>query len=314
MKIWQQIRTKLKDNQKVYLLTVIENSGSSPGRKGFKMFVSEDGFISGSIGGGIMEYKLVEETKRLLLNVNLPILLKKQIHQGKVKDSSGMICSGEQTVVFHPLTKNDINTIEKIISCFANNSKGILELTNTCLNFSNTKISSSFYCTINSNENWSYKEQLNFKETIYIIGAGHVGLAVSKLLNSLNFYVKIFDNRENLNTFNQNTFAHNKQLIDYKNIENYIDAQSYVLIMTTKFISDKLVLSKLIKSKKEFNYLGVLGSQSKIKTMFDTMLSEGCTKEELQSIFAPIGLPIHSETPEEIAISIVAQIIQIKKS
>jgi xanthine dehydrogenase accessory factor len=311
--IWQQTLNKLKENQKVYLLTVIENSGSSPGRKGFKMIVSEDGFIEGSIGGGIMEYKLVEETKRLLQTKKLSILFKKQIHQGKVKNSSGMICSGEQTVVFHPLNKDDIKTIEKIIKCFTTNSKGILELTNKMFSFSKTGISNSFNCTINSNKNWTYKEQLNFRETAYIIGAGHVGLAVSKLLHSLNFYIEIFDDRDHLNTFNQNTYVHKKQLIDYNNIENYINSQSYVLIMTTKFTSDKLVLSKLIKSKKSFKYLGVLGSQSKIKTMFNSMYDDdGFTIKELDSVFAPIGLPINSQTPQEIAISIVAQITQIK--
>ena len=52
MKFWQHLLSKLQDSQKVYLLTVIQNSGSSPGRKGFKMLVAEDGFIFGSIGGG----------------------------------------------------------------------------------------------------------------------------------------------------------------------------------------------------------------------------------------------------------------------
>ena len=65
MMYWQHIIDKLKDNQKVYVLTVIANSGSSPGRKGFKMLVAQDGFIYGSIGGGVMEFSLVEEAQRL---------------------------------------------------------------------------------------------------------------------------------------------------------------------------------------------------------------------------------------------------------
>jgi xanthine dehydrogenase accessory factor len=61
MKFWQQLLQKLRAQQYVYLLTVIQNSGSSPGRKGFKMLVAQDGFIFGSVGGGIMEFSLVEE-------------------------------------------------------------------------------------------------------------------------------------------------------------------------------------------------------------------------------------------------------------
>ena len=103
MDFWQQLLTQLQQDKKVYLLTVIENFGSSPGRKGFKMLVADDGFIFGSVGGGVMEFTLVEEVKELLQKENQPIFFRKQIHQGNGKDKSGMICSGEQTVVFHLL-------------------------------------------------------------------------------------------------------------------------------------------------------------------------------------------------------------------
>ena len=66
MIFWQHILSKLQENQQVYLLTVVENFGSSPGRQGFKMLVADDGFIYGSIGGGVMEFSLVEEVKSLL--------------------------------------------------------------------------------------------------------------------------------------------------------------------------------------------------------------------------------------------------------
>ncbi len=80
------------------------------------MLVAEDGFIFGSVGGGIMEFSLVEEVKTLLSKEKNPIFLKKQIHRGKIKDGSGMICSGEQTIVFHPLNKKDVPVIKEIIS------------------------------------------------------------------------------------------------------------------------------------------------------------------------------------------------------
>ncbi len=78
MKFWQQLLSKLLDKQNVYLLSVIENIGSSPGIKGFKMLVCDDGFLCGSIGGGVMEFSLVEEAKTLLKKQNFKIFLKKQ--------------------------------------------------------------------------------------------------------------------------------------------------------------------------------------------------------------------------------------------
>ncbi|HIP35404.1 MAG TPA: XdhC/CoxI family protein [Crocinitomix sp.] len=315
MEFYKKLLTKLQDNQNVYLLTVVENIGSSPGRQGFKMFVSQDGFISGSIGGGIMEYQFVEKVKRDLKVEKLEILFKRQIHQGKgKKDSSGMICSGEQTVVFHPLNKKDIPTIKKIIKSFVTNKEGFLTLSPNGVNFKEKRSETRFDFTKTSNKDWLYKEQLNYKEKVYIIGAGHVGLAISKLLDTLNFNVVLFDDRDNLNTFNENDFVMKKQVIDYKNTTDLVEQNTYVIIMTTKFTSDKLVLSKLIQSNKKFKYLGVLGSKAKIKTMFEMMLSDGILKLDLDNIYAPIGLSIKSQTPEEIAVSIVAQIIEVKNA
>ena len=124
----------------------------------------------------------------------------------------------------------------------------------------------------------------------------------------------MFDNRENLNTLNVNIFAHQKHVIDYNDIESYIKQgnDSYVAIMTNKYTDDKLVLSQLIKNN--YKYVGVLGSKAKLKIMWDVLLQEGFTQQELDSVFAPIGIHIKSETPEEIAVSIAAEIIQVKNT
>ncbi len=312
MIFWQNILDKLQDNQKIYVLTVIENFGSSPGRKGFKMLVAEDGFIFGSVGGGVMEFSLVEEAQQLLQEENQPTYIKKQVHKGNIKDGSGMICSGEQTVAFHCLDSNHISVIENIISCLQNGEKGSLCLTPTSFYFSHKIIKNQFDYQISSKEDWFFKEHIGFKEILYIVGGGHVGVSVSELFIKLGFYVVVFDNRENLNTLEDNYFAHQKQVIDYNNISNYISKgnSSYVAIMTNKYTDDKLVLSKLLKNN--YKFIGVLGSKAKLQTMWEVLLKEGFTQEELNKINAPIGLSIKSETPEEIAVSIAAQLIQIK--
>lgn len=314
MKIWQHILTKLKDNQKVYLLTVIQNFGSSPGRKGFKMMIANDGFIFGSIGGGVMEFSLVEEAKTLLKEEKNNHFIKKQIHKGNIKNGSGMICSGEQTVAFHLLNKSDIYTVENILNCFYNGEKGTLHLTTNSFTFSDAILENQFKYQINSDKDWHFNEYIGFKETLYIIGGGHVGVAVSEFLVKLGFYVIVLDNRENLNTLENNQFAHEKIVVNYNNINDYI-AQgntTYVAIMTNKYTEDKLVLSKLLR--KNYQFIGVLGSKAKLKTMWEVLLKEGFSQEELNKINAPIGLSIKSETTEEIAISIAAQIIKFKNS
>ena len=312
MKIWHHILEKLQENKLVYLLTVIQNSGSSPGRKGFKMMVTTDGFIFGSVGGGIMEFTLVEEAKRLLQDKNPSIFIKKQIHKGNIKNGSGMICSGEQTVAFHPLNKNNISVIEGIINCIKNGEKGTLSLTQNSFIFSDKVFEKQFNSKINTKEDWFFDEKIDFKETIYIIGGGHVSISVSEMFTKLGFYVVVFDNRENLNTLENNNFAHQKMVINYNEIDNYIEEHknNYVAIMTNKYTEDKLILSKLIGFNLQF--IGVLGSKAKLKTMWEVLLKEGFTLKELDKIYAPIGLSIKSQTPIEIAISIAAQIIKIR--
>ena len=314
MEFWQQLHTKLQNKQKVYLLTVIENLGSSPGRKGFKMLIAEDGFIFGSVGGGVMEFALVEEAKQLLQQENPPTFIKKQIHKGNIKDGSGMICSGEQTVAFHCLDAKHVSIISTIISSLQHGKKGTLHLSPTLFDFTSHTLENQFEYNINSKEDWYFKEHIGFKETLYIVGGGHVGVAVSELFVKLGFYVVVFDNRENLNTLENNQTAHKKQVIDYNNIENYIEesSSSYVAIMTNKYTDDKLVLSKLLKNN--YSFLGVLGSRAKLQTMWEVLQNKGFTQKELNKVHAPIGLSIKSETPEEIAVSIAAQIIQIKNT
>lgn len=312
MIFWEHVLGKLKDEQEVYVLTVIENFGSSPGRKGFKMLVAEDQFIFGSVGGGVMEFSLVEEAQRLLSKKDPTSFIKKQIHKGNIKDGSGMICSGEQTVSFSYLNSSQIPIVQQIISSLKNGQRGTLSLSPTEFKFSNQELSTQFDYQINSKEDWFFKEALGFQERLFIVGGGHVGVAVSQLFRTLGFYVVVFDNRENLNTLENNISAHHKEVIDYHKIAEYIPSSKdcYIAIMTNKYTDDKLVVSKLINDS--YPFIGVLGSKAKLKTLRKELLKEGFSAEALDQLYAPIGLAIKSETPEEIAVSIAAEIIQVK--
>ncbi|WNW02842.1 XdhC family protein [Tenacibaculum sp. HL-MS23] len=276
------------------------------------MLVAQDGFIFGSIGGGVMEFTLVEEVQNFLKNKESPIFIKKQIHKGSIENGSGMICSGEQTVAFHCLDFKHTTVIEDILSCIQTGQNGTLNLTPNSFCFSKKQQENQFNYQINSNSDWYYNEYIGYKETLYIVGGGHVGVAVSETFVKLGFYVVVFDNRENLNTLENNNFAHKKLVVDYNDINNYIPEgkTSYVAIMTNKYTDDKLVLSKLLKN--DYKFIGVLGSKAKLKTMWEVLRNEKHSQKELDAVSAPIGLSIKSETPEEIAISIAAQIIQLK--
>ena len=112
IEIWRFAAERLERDKPVMLLTVAESSGSSPGRQGFKMFVAEDD-LAGSIGGGVMEVALVEQAKESLKSEipNLKSQILRQVHRKNSPDSSGMICSGKQTVVFFELNSEHLEAI-----------------------------------------------------------------------------------------------------------------------------------------------------------------------------------------------------------
>ena len=306
MDLWRFILSKLNNAINIQLLYVLESEGSSPGRKGFKMAVAADGDFFGTIGGGIMEHKLVEKAKVMLQQNESSVLLMRQHHDKEhANNQSGMICSGSQLNAFIPLSSADEQTIEKIIA----SERNTIQLSPKGLQLVDGPASGLRYKT---NTDWLYSEAINQQPVIHIIGGGHVGLALSELMNYLGFYIKLYDDRPELNTIAANSFAHETHIINYEAIGNHFNdvENDFIVIMTIGYRTDKTVLKQLIG--KPFFYLGLLGSKYKIDTLFKELKEEGITKELLDKVFSPIGLNIASKTTKEIAVSIAAEIIGVK--
>ena len=311
---WTFILNCLEEEKAVILLYVVDSLGSSPGRKGFMMAVSTND-MSGSIGGGIMEHKFVEMAKERLQALSSKSFIKKQIHNKSAQtNQSGMICSGEQTVLFFNLSENHVEVIEKIIRTLSTNKRGILTITPNEIGFTNDDlIPQDVVFSMESESQWEYRERLGIKNILYVIGGGHCSLALSQLMRDLDFYIILFEVREKLNTLEKNLFVHERKIIkDYSELENLIVAGEnvYVVIMTFGYRTDDVALRSVIH--KNFNYLGVLGSKAKMTKMFDEWKRDGLPEEKLNNVFAPIGLSINSRTPFEIAISIAAEIVKVK--
>lgn len=307
MNIWKKIEKLLSQDISLYLLTVVESTGSAPGRRGFKMIVSSKGELFGSIGGGVMEFNMVEKAKQLLQDNLIQQYWFKQDHHDHSEASSGMICSGSQTIAFNYLTCNDLMLISACVQ-----TPVMLELSGKGIKSINTDGNEFFLKKFA--DVWSYTELINQNLVAHIFGAGHVSVPTTELLSQVGFDVKLYDNRADINTFKDNMKVMEKQLISYENIlgDLEISSNDYVFLMTHKFVEDKLLLSQLLDS--ELKYLGVLGSQNKITVMFEALIKEGFEPADLDKVHAPIGLDIKSQTTQEIAVSIVAEIIKVKNS
>ncbi|MCP5064329.1 MAG: hypothetical protein GY936_17960, partial [Ignavibacteriae bacterium] len=207
--LWIFIYNKINKSIKVNLLIVADSSLSSPGKSGFKMAVSEDVETYGSIGGGIMEYNILNEISGTL-SQSKPVNFVRKLHHSKTIDghSSGLICGGTQTLIVITITKNYRDIIKNIIDNLEEQMSGILKISNDGFNYIPQKENDQDITLLfESEKRWRYEENIGVLNTVYVIGGGHVGLAVSRVMSTLDFFVVTFDEREDIPTMTNNTFA-----------------------------------------------------------------------------------------------------------
>jgi xanthine dehydrogenase accessory factor len=149
--------------------------------------------------------------------------------------------------------------------------------------------------------------------TAVVVGAGHVGLHTARMARAVGFRTVVLDDRKE--------FANRERFPEANEVkvipgftgcfdELGVNGASFVLILTRGHVHDKVVLAQALKTGA--GYLGMIGSRKKRDAIYDALVEEGVPREELSRVFCPIGLDIDAETPEEIAVSIVAEMIQIR--
>jgi xanthine dehydrogenase accessory factor len=147
---------------------------------------------------------------------------------------------------------------------------------------------------------------------LYIFGAGHVGHSIGKMAYEVGFHVHVIDDREkfaNAERFGPGIDVMVEHIPTW--IENNrLSPTSYAVIVTRGHTHDLDALRALAMSP--IRYLGLIGSKAKVKRIYDALLDEGMTPDSLKAVHAPIGLDIGAITPQEIAVSILAELIAVK--
>jgi xanthine dehydrogenase accessory factor len=311
--VWTLAAASLGAGAPVALLCVLRSVGSSPGRQGFKMAVTATA-VAGSIGGGIMEHKWVELARQRLLDAETTPLLRPQIHRREAPaDRSGMMCSGEQDVLLLPLTTLDLSTVAAIEQALHTHTPAAFELSATGLRQTSPAGFTGFF-DYAPGTHWRYRERLGLRDQVTIVGGGHVSLALSRVLAQLDFELTVLDDRADLPTLDANTYAHHQRRISYADVATEIPEgpEQYVVVMTVGYRSDQQVLRQLLGRR--YRYLGVMGSAAKVAELRRVLGEEGASAEALAQLRGPIGLAINSRTPEEIAISVAAELIGVRNA
>ena len=155
-------------------------------------------------------------------------------------------------------------------------------------------------------------EVLRLKPTLLIAGAGHVAQPLARLGHLLGFCTVVVDDRAQL--VSQERFPHADELVvtDFDHLLEKvpITTQTFVVIVTHGHLHDALVLRQVLTTTPA--YVGMIGSRKKVRKVFDNLLAEGVPGEKLAQVYAPIGLRTGGQTPAEIALSIMAEIVLLQ--
>jgi len=242
-----------KSGKPAALAIIIKTKGSTPRKAGAKMIVLKDGKTIGTMGGGDLENRVIEEAVEALRQGEPRIAsFTLDIEKGKLD----MMCGGELEVYIEPILP---------------------------------------------------------KAKLIIFGAGHITRSLAPLMKGAGFKVSVVEDSSDL--LQKDKFPETEDLV-LTDMEEFArdlpsDSGTYIVLLSRGFSKDKAILTQLIQ--KDFKYIGMIGSARKIVTMKEDLKKQGVPEEAFLKLQAPIGLDIGAETPEEIAISIAAEIIAAKK-
>ena len=219
IKLWHFLKNVIEKNGKVALSVVTDSSESSPGRQGFKMAYSTGEIQAGTVGGGILEAKIIKLIKKGF-ETNTRFFVNVLHHDPDSEhEKSGLICGGTQTVVTYFLNPSDIELVNRIIEKFDKQEECVLVINQNGISLSSTSTPHKrFKFNIKNINEFEYRETYGITDTAYIIGGGHVGLAVSKIMSLLDFYVVVMDERQNVFTMEQNDYAHRKIICKFEEL------------------------------------------------------------------------------------------------
>jgi xanthine dehydrogenase accessory factor len=325
------------------LISIISLQGSTPRHDGTKMVVGADGKSYGTIGGSLIEAAAIKEAKKVLAAGKSGLF--SYDLTGKDAADPSMICGGTAELLLDYLAPSDEHknfarqwrdAIQQgkdfYIITHLKNRGANTEVTSHAILYADyttptkTSLTEADIAKLRTElHNVSKSAVLSFGDvlimvdrvrklkTVYCFGAGHVAVPTARLAALVGFRVVVLDDRQEYANAERFPEAHEIRVVkDFDRALDGldIDADSYIVIITRGHQYDRQVLEQSLKTKA--GYIGMISSQRKRQTIYEALMTEGVTKERLDWVHSPIGLDIGGETPEEIAVSVVAELISVR--
>jgi len=339
--IFQGIARLLDDGESFVLALIVSRSGSAPRAVGTRMVVRSNGSIMGTIGGGILEAQVQELAMDVFNQKNQ--VLKEFIFSAQDATQMGMICGGEVKVLVRyvdalqsfncQLYQGILGVSESrkrawLVTEISSSDEGTDMLAQCLVRSDGTQIGElegsavhalTSQVGLGQPEIILYErtrflvESLCHEGTVYIFGAGHISQELAPLTRLVGFRTVVLDDR--LEFANRERFPIADEVIVLDSFDRAmhgleINEESYLVLVTRGHAHDKTVLEQALGTSA--GYIGMIGSRRKRDAIYEALKKEGYSHHQLESVYSPIGLEIAAETPEEIAVSIVAELIQAR--
>ncbi|MFO7753770.1 MAG: XdhC/CoxI family protein [Desulfobacteraceae bacterium] len=327
------------------LATIVHTSGSTPGTAGCRMIVYETKEISGTIGGGAVEAEVIQSASGLL-KTGGSILRHFQSNTGPQAEMTDMICGGELTVLIETFSENSpISGVYKEVSNEISTGSSCLLLTELSgpdhdLKTRKTLVKSNeepdgFPEPVETPDPGVIKSMFASKvpfmnrfgtrrfivepffpdKTVLVFGGGHVSRQLANITGMLDFRTVIIDDRpEFANKERFDSADDIRVLNDFSNCFSsfQVDGNSFIVIVTRGHLHDETVLKQALKT--DAGYIGMIGSRGKRDTIYRRLYEQGVEPDDIRRVHSPIGLDIAARTPEEIAVSIAAELIKVRNT
>ena len=345
--VFEEATNQLNEKHPLVIATVVRTKGSTPQKPGAKLLVRDDGSGVGTLGGGCVEGDIWYAAKQLMKNRGSAETIGYELNE-EIAAQDGLVCGGTMFFLVDPIYEkgqealflDEINSAylggepvalaslvkttpdidSKLGGKLLIRSDGSVEGTLGADNLNSEAIKYGIELMAYGNSKYVrsetgaeyFVEGYTTPPQIILCGGGHVSRAIYTFAVNLGFNLTVIDDREEF--ANKTRFPLANVVVAESSAEGFrsieINKNTFIVIATRGHRYDHVSLEAALNTSA--SYIGLLGSKRKTILIYEELLSKGVSIDRIKDVRAPIGLDINARTPEEIAISIMAEILMIR--
>lgn len=295
LELIEQILLSIQHGDAAAMCAIVRARGSTPQSEGAAMVVLQNGQTLGTLGGGCVEAEVRRRALELIQQRQSRLSSFKLDHDFGWDD--GLVCGGVMDVAIQVISSpQEVEGLRQVRDQLTARRRASVEIA----------------VTDDAGQPALFQIPLFPSPTLLIAGAGHVALALSGIAGQLDFEVTVIDDRADYAS--PQRFSNTRCIVGdiEQELSRYpIDEQTYIVIVTRGHRRDGQALAAVID--KPARYIGLIGSKRKIHTILGDLHDRGIARQRLAAVHAPIGLEIGAVTPAEIALSIAAELVAVRR-